>query len=153
MHILWHCFKALQQVFRNFKLPDPKHVGEGWLGFLDLWSGQKPWWNWYLNPVVNFGEVRRAQLAKSSLLTLKLVSLGSYQIFKVCSDAEERVGCRKQWEAITPIHRYISKTAAWILEFVLEDLPLSRTTNLVPEFVVKDLPLGRIIHEDDDDDS
>ena len=24
--------------------------GEGWLGFPDLWSGQKPWWNWYLTP-------------------------------------------------------------------------------------------------------
>ena len=26
-------------------------VGEEWLGFLYLWSGQKPWWNWYLTPV------------------------------------------------------------------------------------------------------
>ena len=33
---------------------------ESWLGFLDLWSGQKPWWNRYLTPVVNFGEVLRA---------------------------------------------------------------------------------------------
>ena len=33
------------------------------LGFPDLWSGQKPSWNWYLTPVVNFGEVWRTQLA------------------------------------------------------------------------------------------
>ena len=37
-------------------------VGEGWLGFPDLWSGQKPWCNWYLTLVVNFGEVGRSQL-------------------------------------------------------------------------------------------
>ena len=34
-----------------------------------------------LTPVVNFGEVRRAQLAKSTLLTSSLVPLGSFQIF------------------------------------------------------------------------
>ena len=33
------------------------------------------------NPVVNFGEVRRAQLAKSTLFTSKLVPLGSFRIF------------------------------------------------------------------------
>ena len=35
----------------------------------------------YLIPVVNFGEVRRAQLAKSTLLTSSLVPMGSFQIF------------------------------------------------------------------------
>ena len=68
---------------------------------LNGWSGQKPWWNWYLAPVVNFGEVRRAQLAKFTLLTSTLGPLGSFQI---CSDAKERVGCGKQQEAIAPIH-------------------------------------------------
>ena len=38
-----------------------------------------------------------------------------------------------------------SKTAIWVSEFGMEDLPLSRTTALVPEFAVKNLPLGRII--------
>ena len=33
------------------------------------------------NPVVNFGEIQRVQLAKSSPLTSTLVSLGSFQIF------------------------------------------------------------------------
>ena len=34
-----------------------------------------------LTPVVNFDEVQRAQLAKSTLLTSSLVPLGSFQIF------------------------------------------------------------------------
>ena len=37
-----------------------------------------------------------------------------------------------------------SKTAAWIPEFAVEDLPLSRIAFLVPEFAVNDLPLGKI---------
>ena len=55
----------------------------------------------FLTPVVNFSEVQRAQLAKSTLLTSMLVHLGS---FKVWSVAKERMGCRKQWEANAPIH-------------------------------------------------
>ena len=35
----------------------------------------------YVSPVVNFGEVRRAQLTKSTLLTSTLVPLGSFKIF------------------------------------------------------------------------
>ena len=42
-----------------------------------IWS--KTLINWYLTPVVNFGEVRRAQLAKSTLLTSTLVPLRSSQ--------------------------------------------------------------------------
>ena len=84
--------------------------GEGWLGFQDLWSGQKPWWNWYLTPVVNFDEVRLAQLAKSTLLTSSLVPLGSFRSFKVCSDAKQRVGFGKQREATAPIHAYCTPT-------------------------------------------
>ena len=38
-----------------------------------------------------------------------------------------------------------SKTAAWVPEFPVEDLPLSRTAALIPEFAVKDMPLGRIL--------
>ena len=38
-----------------------------------------------------------------------------------------------------------SKTAAWVPEFALEDLPLNRTSALDPEFTVKDLPFGRIL--------
>ena len=39
----------------------------------------------------------------------------------------------------------LNKTAAWVPEFAVEDLPLSRTAALIPEFAVKDLPLGRIL--------
>ena len=84
---------------------------EGWLEFVDLWSGQKPWCNWYLTPVVNFGEVQRAQLAKSTLLTSMLVPLGSFQ---VCSNAKERVGCRKQQEA-TALIQSLVKLQPWFL--------------------------------------
>ena len=38
-----------------------------------------------------------------------------------------------------------SKTAAWVTESAVEDLPLGRTAALVPEFAVKDLPLYRIL--------
>ena len=51
-----------------------------------LISGAKVDWDFRIsdlvkNPMVNFGEVRRAQLAKSTLLTSSLVPLGSFQIF------------------------------------------------------------------------
>ena len=39
------------------------------------------WWKYHLTPVMNLGEVQRAQLAKSTLLTSTLVPLGSFQIF------------------------------------------------------------------------
>ena len=43
-------------------------------------------------------------------------------------------------------HLFIpSKTATYIPEFAMEDLPLGRIAALVPEFVVKDLPLGRTL--------
>ena len=79
--------------------------------------------------MVNFGEVRRAQLAKSIFLSSMSVTLGS---FKVCSDAKERVRCGKQ-----------GKTGTLVPEFVVEDLPLGRSADLVAEFAVRDLPLGR----------
>ena len=67
--------------------------GEGHLGFLDLWSGQKPWWNWYLTPVANFGEVRRAKLAKSTLLTSTLCPWNIFRSFSSASDTREREWC------------------------------------------------------------
>ena len=88
--------------------------GEGWLVFPDIWSGQKLWWNLYLTPVTNFGEVRKAQLVKSTLLTSTLVSLGSFQIFKICSGAKERAGSGKQWEATAPIQSLV-KLQPWFL--------------------------------------
>ena len=43
-------------------------------------------------------------------------------------------------------HLFIpSKTATWVPDFAMEDLPLGRIAALVPEFAVKDLPLGRTL--------
>ena len=64
-----------------------------------------------LIPMVNFGEVRRAQLAKSTLLTFTLVPLGS---FKACSDDKDGVGCGKQQEAAVPIKSLV-KLQPWFL--------------------------------------
>ena len=88
--------------------------GERGLGFLDLWSGQKNRWNWYLTPIVNFGEVRRTQLAKSTVPTSSLVFLVYFQIFEICSDAKERVGYGKQREANAPIQSLV-KLQPWFL--------------------------------------
>ena len=52
--------------------------GEGLFGILELWSGEKPWWNWYLTLVANFGEVWRIQVPKSTLLT-SMLGPGSFQ--------------------------------------------------------------------------
>ena len=99
----WDYYCTTSQNIRHF-FQHSVYGGEGWLGFPDLSSGQKPWWNWYLTPVVNFGETRRAQLAKSTLLTSTLGLLGFFRSFKVCSDAKERMRCGKQREAAAPIH-------------------------------------------------
>ena len=45
--------------------------------------------------MLNFGEVRRAQLAKATLLTSTLMPLGTFRSFKFCSDTKERVVVRK----------------------------------------------------------
>ena len=86
------------------------------------------------NPCGNFDEVRRAQLAKFTLLNSTLVRLGS---FNDCSDAKDRVGCGKQPHLFIP-----SKTGAPVPELAVVDLPLSRTAGLGGE---KDLPLDKIL--------
>ena len=83
---------------------------EGWLGFPNLWSGQKTLMELIFNPWY-FGEVRRDQLAKPTLLISSLVPLGS---FKGCSGAKERMGCGKQREATAPIQSLV-KLQPWIL--------------------------------------
>ena len=55
------------------------------------------------SPCGEVGEVWRAQLAKSTLLT-SLVPWDLFRSFKVCSDAKERMGVRKAREATAPIH-------------------------------------------------
>ena len=90
--------------------------------------------------MVNFGEIRRVQLTKYTLLTSTLGHLGSFQIFY--SDAKER-----KWGAYGKLpHQFIpNKTATLVPEFAVEDLRLGKTTALVPKFAVKGLPLGRTL--------
>ena len=80
--------------------------------------------------MVNFGEVRRAPLTKSTLLTSKLVPLDLLKSFKVCSDGKERVGCGKQREDTTPCIPGI--TADFVPEFAVDDLP---SAELQPRFL------------------
>ena len=56
------------------------------------------------NPLVNFGEVRRAQLAKPTLITSMLGPWDLFKSFKVCSDATGRVGCGNERQAAAPMY-------------------------------------------------
>ena len=85
--------------------------------------------------MVNFGEVWRAQLAKSSLLNFNLVPLGSFKMRKRGWGVESN---GKLSHLLNP-----NKTPTLVPEFAVADLPLVTTADLVPEFAVKDLPLGR----------
>ena len=87
----------------------PVYGGKGWLGFPDFWSGQKPWRNCYLTPVVNFGEIRRTQLANLHSLPPRCCPCDLFRSFKVCWDAKERVGCGKQRKATVPIQSLIKQ--------------------------------------------
>ena len=66
------------------------------------------------NPVVDFGEVRKAQLAKSTLLTSTWCPWDLFRPSKVCSDAKDRDGCEKQREAAVPIQSLV-KLQPWFL--------------------------------------
>ena len=77
------------------------------------------------NPCDELGEVRRAQLAKSTLLTSMLGILGSFQIFLRSSHMIKR-----DWGAESNgklPHLFIP----------------SKSASLVPKFAIKYLPLGR----------
>ena len=91
----------------------------------------------HFTPVMNFGEVRRAQLAKSTLVTSTLVHLGSFQMLKRVWGVESN---RKLLHLFIP-----GKTAALVPEFVVEDLPSAELQPWVPAFAVKNLPLGRTL--------
>ena len=83
--------------------------------------------------MVNFGEVQRVQLAKSTLITSMLCPLGSFQIFLRSVQMLTR-----EWGAESNgklLHLFIpSKNATLVLEFAVEDLPLGRTAALVLNF-------------------
>ena len=73
--------------------------------------------------MVNFGEVQRAQLAESTLLTFMLGLLDLLKSFKML---------KREWDAESNgklLHLFIpSKTAPLVPEFAVEELPLDRTT-------------------------
>ena len=94
---------------------------EEWLGFPDLRSGQKPWWNWYLTPVVNFSEIRKVQFVKSTLLTSTSMPWDLFRSFKVGSDVKERVGVRKAMGSYRT-YSIPRKTAALVREFAMVNL-------------------------------
>ena len=64
--------------------------------------------------MANFGKVRRAQLAISTLLTSSLVPLGSFQIFSGLFRCQRESGMQKQREATAPIKSLI-KLQPWFL--------------------------------------
>ena len=96
---------------------------------------------------VNFGEVRRTQLAKSTLLTSTLVPLGPFQIFKVCRHARERERESRVRKATGCYRTYLYpvKLQPWFLSLQWKTCLWTDLQPLVPAFVVKDLPLGRTL--------
>ena len=134
----------------------PRRLLRGWhlFPFHSVYMGMKGDWNF-----------RNSDLVKNpdgtDILTLCWVSVKSggpscpnphlslprwspwdlFRSFKLCSDAKERVVCRKQREATASI--YLSKTVTLVPEFTVEDLPMDRTATLFPAFAIKGLPLGR----------
>ena len=98
--------------------------------------------------VVNFGEVWRTQLAKSTLLPSTLVPLDLFRSFKVCSDAKKRVGCRKQQEVTAPI-QFLVKLQP---EFVVEYLPLAELLYRFLCLQWRTCPWAEQSDDDDDDD-
>ena len=107
-----------------------------------IWS--KTWWNWYLTLVVNFGEVQRAVLAKSTLLTSTLVPLGSFQNLLRSVQMLKREWVQKATGSY--------RTYSSLIKHKLRFLSMQWKTCLWAEFQpwclslqVKDLPLGRIL--------
>ena len=84
-----------------------------------------------LTPVVNFGEVRRAQLAKSTLLTSTLGPPGIFSDLLRCIQMLHR-----EWGAESngklPYLFVPCKTATLVREFVVEDLS---SAELLPTFL------------------
>ena len=100
-----------------------------------------------INSCGEFRWVRRAQLAKSTLLTSTSVPLRSFQIFLRSAQMLKR-----EWGAESKgklPHLFIpSKTVTLVPEFAVEDLRLGWTAALVPEFTLKDLALGRTLYDE-----
>ena len=94
--------------------------------------------------MVNFCEVRRAQLAKSTFLASTKRSLGTFAgLLRSVQVLKREWGAESNGKLS---HLFIpGKTATVVPEFAVEDLPLGKTAALLPEFAVKDLSLGRTL--------
>ena len=93
------------------------------------------------NPCGEFGEVRRAQLAKPTL-HLHAGAPGIFSdLLRSLQMLKKESGARKA----TRSYRTYSSLVKLQPEFAVENLPLGRTAVLMPEFAVKDLPLGRTV--------
>ena len=94
--------------------------------------------------MVNFGEVRRAQV---SHIHSPHLHAGAPRIFSDLLRSDQMLKRERVWGAKnnrTLSHLLItSKPANLVPEFTVEDLPLVRNSALVPEFAVQDLPLSR----------
>ena len=89
---------------------------------------------------MNFGEVRRAQLAESLSSPPRL---GLWELLKSVQMLKREWGAESNGKL--PYLFNPSKTATLVPELAVEHLPLGRNAALVPEFAVKDLPLGRTL--------
>ena len=105
-------------------------MGRRVIGISDL--VKKPWWKWYLTPVVNFGEVRRGQLAKWTLLTSTLVPLGSFQILRSVQMLNREWGAESNGKLLHCTYSIPGKTVALVPEFVVEDMP---SAEMQPRFL------------------
>ena len=85
-----------------------------WLEFPDLWSGQKPWWNWCLTPVANFALSPKGPVSQIHSPPPRWCPWDLFRSFKVRSDDKERVGCGKQREA-TALIKSLVKLQPWFL--------------------------------------
>ena len=94
---------------------------------------------------MNFGEVGRAQLAKS-IFHLHLDALGIFSnLLRSVQLLKREWGAESNGKLPHLLIGLPSKTATLVLEFSVEVLHLGRTAALVPEFAVKDLSLSRTL--------
>ena len=75
--------------------------GEGWLEFLDLWSGKKTLMELIFNPCGEFWWNPEGPVSQIHSPHLHVGASG------ICSDAKERVGYGRQWEATKPIQSLV----------------------------------------------
>ena len=88
--------------------------GEGWLGFPDLWYGQRPWWNWCFNPCGKFGWSPEGPVSQIHSPHLLVGAPGIFSDLLRSVQMLKRVGCGKQREATAPIKSLV-KLQPWFL--------------------------------------